>query len=335
MINYQNYFASVNLIVKAREGLPNEGNYRHNCAMSTDLLVHGTAADNTIRCMAVVTTNLVAEAMRRHQTAPTATAALGRALTGALLLGASFKELDRLTVQIRGDGPLGGITAEANARGQARGYVHNPETDLPLNAKGKLDVRGAVGQGMFHVLREAGFAEGLRPEPYSGSVPLISGEIAEDFTYYLAISEQIPSAMLLGVRLEPDAATQANYVAAAGGVLLQMMPGADENMITQIEDAINALPHTTELIRNGATPRDLLQAALGPISFSVLGERPVAFACPCSRARAIEMISSIGRGEVESILEEDGEARLNCHFCNEIYVLDQTDLTNILEGADS
>ena len=135
--------------------------------MSTDLLVHGVAAHDTIRCMAVVTTNLVAEARRRHQTAPTATAALGRALTGALLLGASFKELDRLTVQIRGDGPLGGVTAEANAQGQARGYVHNPETDLPLNAKGKLDVRGAVGQGMFHVLREAGFAQGLQQAGYA------------------------------------------------------------------------------------------------------------------------------------------------------------------------
>jgi molecular chaperone Hsp33 len=301
--------------------------------MIRDYLLYGTAANDTVRCLAVVTTNLVAEAMRRHRTAPTATAALGRTLTGALLLGASVKELDRLTVQIRGDGPLGGVTAEVNAQGHARGYVANPDADLPPTAQGKLDVRGIVGQGMFHVLREAGFELGLRPEPYRGSVPLVSGEIAEDFTYYLAVSEQIPSAVLLGVRLEPDADARANRVAAAGGVMLQMMPGADETTVAAIEQSIRALPHTTELIRAGAAPGDLLQAALGPFEFTPLEEKEVRFACACSYERAVSLVAAIAPAELEAMLREDGEARLTCHFCNETYHLDENTLAALL--ADS
>ncbi len=289
--------------------------------MSQDLLSYGTAADDTVRCLAVITTNLVDEAMRRHQTAPTATAALGRALTGALLLAASVKELDRLTVQIKGDGPLGQITAEANALGHARGYVHNPETDLPLNEAGKLDVRGAVGQGMFYVMHESGYELGLHREPYRSSVPLVSGEIAEDFAYYLARSEQIPSAVLLGVQVRRNPDSEDNYVSAAGGLMIQMMPGAEENVISEIESAIQKLPHTTELIRAGATAGDLLNAVLGSLSFNKLGEKEVRFACTCSLDRAQSIISSLPRAEVESMLAEDNGARFICHFCNENYVL--------------
>jgi molecular chaperone Hsp33 len=310
--------------------LPKISRQRQNKKMSQDILLHGTAADNTIRCMSVVTTQTVAEAMRRHQTAPTATAALGRALTGALLLGASIKELDRLTVQIRGDGPLGGLTAEVNSQGHARGYARNPEADLPLNAQGKFDVRGVIGQGVFYVMHESGYDVGLHREPYTGSVPLISGEIAKDFTYYLAHSEQIPSAVLLGVRLEPDATRQTNYVAAAGGVMIQIMPGAAENAIREIERSVGALPHTTELIRDGATPLDLLKMALGAMEFEPLGESGVSFACSCSFQRAGQIISSLPRSEVESMLREDGEARFICHFCNEHYLLDGNALDEIL-----
>ena len=226
-----------------------------------DTLIHGTAADGTVRCMAAVTTKLVAEAARRHDLWPTVAAALGRTLTGTLLLGSSLKELDRLTVQIVCDGPIGGITAEVNARGQVRGYVRNPEAHAPYNEKGKLDVRAVVGQGMFYVTRESGYDVGLYREPYRGSVPLVSGEIAEDFAFYLMKSEQIPSAVLLGVHLQPEAP----YVSAAGGLMIQMMPGASERTVAAIEASVNRMPQATTLIREGARPEELLRAALGDI----------------------------------------------------------------------
>ena len=301
--------------------------------MSQDFLLFGTAAEDTVRCMAVITTNLVNEAMRRHQTAPTATAALGRALTGALLLGASVKELDRLTVQINGDGPLGQITAEANAQGQARGYVHNPETDLPLNEFGKFDVQGAVGHGMFNVMRESGYEMGLHREPYRSSVPLVSGEIAEDFAYYLALSEQTPSAVLLGVQIGSPGDSQEIRVTAAGGLMIQMMPGAEDNIIAELERAIQKLPQTTELIRAGATPDDLITAVLSPRPFNKLGEMEVNFACTCSFNRAESIIAALPRTEVESMLAEDGGARFICHFCNENYFLGPAVFGKILNAT--
>lgn len=299
-----------------------------------DFLLHGIAAENTVRCMAAVTTNLVAEAMSRHQTAPTATAALGRTLTGTLLLGSTLKELDRLTVQIRCDGPIANITAEANGTGQVRGYVGNPQADAPLRDRGKLDVAAVVGEGMFNVMREAGFEIGFRPEPYRGSVPLVSGEIAEDFAYYLTASEQIPSAVMLGVLLEPDA-TQTARVTAAGGVIVQMMPAADPNTITEIENNIRALPHTTTLIREGATPDDLLRAVLGTLDFQPLGRYDVGFQCTCSYERTVAVIGALPRVEVQAMLDEDGQAVLTCHFCNSSYVLDRAALEQILAAEVS
>ncbi|HYG81722.1 MAG TPA: Hsp33 family molecular chaperone HslO [Pyrinomonadaceae bacterium] len=287
-----------------------------------DTLIHGTAADGTVRCMAAVTTNLVAEAARRHDLWPTVAAALGRTLTGTLLLGSSLKELDRLTVQVVGDGPVGAITAEANALGQVRGYVRNPEAHAPYNEKGKFDVRAIVGQGMFYVTRESGYDVGLYREPYRGSVPLVSGEIAEDFAYYLTKSEQIPSAVLLGVHLQPEAP----YVSAAGGVMIQMMPGASEKTVAAIEASVGRMPQATMMIREGARPVDLLRAALGDVEFEVLDEKPASFACPCSYERAVSMISSIDRAELESMLREDRGAVMTCHFCNETYRLDEAEL---------
>ncbi|HEX8888254.1 MAG TPA: Hsp33 family molecular chaperone HslO [Pyrinomonadaceae bacterium] len=296
-----------------------------------DTLIHGTAAGGTVRCMAAVTTNTVAEAARRHDLWPTVAAALGRTLTGTLLLGASLKELDRLTVQIVSDGPIGGITAEANARGQVRGYVRNPEAHAPYNEKGKFDVRAVVGRGMFYVTRESGYDVGLYREPYRGSVPIVSGEIAEDFAYYLTKSEQIPSAVMLGVHLQPEPP----YVAAAGGLMIQMMPGADEKTISTIESTVSVMPQATHLIREGAHPADLLRSALGEIEFEPLDEKPVSFACPCSYERAVSMISSIDRSELESMLREDKGAVMTCHFCNEAYTLTEADLENILQGQQA
>lgn len=294
-----------------------------------DTLIHGTAADGTVRCMSAVTTNLIAEAARRHKTSPTVAAALGRTLTGTLLLGSSLKELDRLTVQIAGDGPIGGITAEANARGQVRGYVRTPAADVPLSETGKLDVRAIVGSGMFYVTRESGYDVGLYREPYQGSVPIVSGEIAEDFAYYLAKSEQIPSAVMLGVHVRADE-TDAVYVSAAGGLMIQIMPGADERTVAAIEESVKRTPQTTVMIREGASPRDLLRAALGEMDFEVLEERAVSFACTCSYERAVSLISSIDRAELESMLIEDKGAVMSCHFCNETYRIDEAEMERIV-----
>ena len=292
-----------------------------------DKLIHGTAAGGTVRVMAAITTDIVAEAVRRHQTSPTVSAALGRALTGTLLLASSLKELDRLTVKIEADGAVEGITAEADADGKVRGYVRNPHVELPPKDNGKFDVAGIIGTGMFYVIRESGYDIGLYREPYVGSVPIVSGEIAEDFAYYLAKSEQIPSAVLLGVLLQK----QKPFVRASGGVIIQMMPGANEHIITMIEDTISHAPHITSVIKRGATARDLVKLALGAIDFEILEEKEIAFDCNCSFKRAVSLISSLGRDEVAAMLAEDKGAKMTCGFCNEIYTLDEGDLQKMLD----
>ncbi|MEJ7622773.1 MAG: Hsp33 family molecular chaperone HslO [Pyrinomonadaceae bacterium] len=292
-----------------------------------DRLVYGIAAEGTVRLIAAVTTETVREAVRRHQTAPTASAALGRMLTGASLLGASLKEFDRLTVRIDSDGPIGGITVEANNSGHVRGYVREPAAELPSTPEGKFDVAGIVGQGMFYVTRESGFELGLYREPYIGSVPITSGEIAEDFAYYLAKSEQIPSAVLLGVLLQ----NTAPFVTASGGVMIQMMPGVNDHVVTMIEDTVARSPHLTAVIKDGATAEDLIRLTLGEIKFEILGERAVAFECSCSPERAVSMIAALGRDEVDAMIDEDKGAVMTCGFCNETYSLDESDLLQILK----
>jgi len=295
-----------------------------------DKLIHGTAADGTVRVMAAITTETVAEAIRRHQTSPTVSAALGRLLTGTLLLASGQKELDRLTVKIEADGAVEGITAEAGADGKVRGYVKNPYAELPPKENGKFDVSGIVGSGMFYVIRETGYDIGLYREPYVGSVPIVSGEIAEDFAYYLAKSEQIPSAVLLGVLLEK----QAPFVKASGGVIIQMMPGANEHIITMIEDTISHAPHITSIINEGASAQDLVKLALGEIDFEILEEKEIAFDCNCSFERAVSLIGSLGRDEVSAMLAEDKGAKMTCGFCNELYTLDERDLQKMLEAEE-
>jgi molecular chaperone Hsp33 len=294
-----------------------------------DSLVRATAADGLIRCMSAVTTGTVAEAARRHGTSGTVTAALGRTLTGALLLGAGQKEFDRLTVQVECDGPVRGITAETNARGRVRGYVREPLADAPLNAHGKFDVSAVVGRGMFYVTYESGFDIGLYREPYRGSVPIVSGEIGEDFAYYLAKSEQIPSAVMLGVLVRARE-TGETFVEAAGGLMVQVMPGADSATVAAIESAVSRTPHTTALIRDGARPVDLLRTAFGGVPFEVLEEREVGFSCTCSYERAASLVSSIDGAELESMLREDKGAALTCHFCNETYRIDEPSLAEMV-----
>ena len=292
-----------------------------------DKLIHGLAADATVRVMAAITTDTVREAVRRHETSPTVSVALGRALTGTLLLGSSLKEFDRLTTKIEAKGEIEGIIAEVIGDGKVRGYVKNPLADLPQRADGSFDIAKIIGGGMFYVIRESGFDVGSHREPYIGSVPINSGEIAEDFAYYLMKSEQIPSAVMLGVLLQPEDP----FVACAGGVMIQMLPSANPNIAVMIEDSILHAKPLTTAIKEGANAEDLLKMTLGIIDYEILGEKEVKFECNCSFERAIQLISSLGKREVTSMLEEDKGATMTCGFCNNIYKLDEDDLRRMLE----
>jgi molecular chaperone Hsp33 len=293
-----------------------------------DKLIHGLAADATVRVMAAITTDTVREAVRRHNTSPTASVALGRVLTGTLLLGSSLKDFDRLTVKIESSGSVEGIVAETIANGKVRVYIKNPLADLPQKPDGTFDVRGIVGKGMFIVIRESGFDIGLHREPYIGSVPVETGEIAEDFAHYLMKSEQIPSAVLLGTLLQ----TEDPFVTCAGGVMIQMLPTANPNVAVMIEDTILHAPSLTTAIKDGASPEDLLKMMLGIIDYEILGEKEVKFECNCSFERAVQLIASLGKAEVKAMLEEDNGATMNCGFCNNVYTLDENDLRKILES---
>lgn len=293
-----------------------------------DNLDIGIGAGGQLRIFAADSTATVTEAVRRHKTSPTASAALGRLLTGTSLLAASFKEFDRLTVKIDADGPVKGIVSESDNAGNLRGFVRNPLADAPISDEGKLDVRSVVQTGTFSVIRESGFDLGIKPAPYVGSVPIVSGEIAEDFAHYLLKSEQIPSAVLLGVLIN----NQEPYVAAAGGVMIQVMPGANEHLVTMIEDTISRAPHLTSVINDGATTRDLISLVLGEIPFDILESREIGFKCNCSPERAETLISGLGVEEVASMLKDDNEAVMTCGFCNEVYKIDGDRLSMILAG---
>src|ERR1041384_4875752 len=314
----------------------------------SDQLIHATAADNQLRCMAAVTTRLVGEACRRHRTSPTASAALGRTLTGGLLLGSGLKDLEKLTVHFDCDGPIGNIIAQSDPFGNVRGYVSNPSADAPsMNSRGKLDVRAVVGGGTLYVTRDAGFEIGLMKEPYRGMVPIVSGEIGEDIAYYLAKSEQVNSAVSLGVLMTVEGSGQNNgadeweqttaefpldqlRVAAAGGYIVQMMPSADENLAPELERNISKAPYATDLVRSGYSPIEMLQEVLGNLDLLVLDEKEPRFHCQCSRERALLIISALGPEEVQDMIAKDNGAELICHFCNEAYQLTGEDLGELL-----
>ncbi len=291
-----------------------------------DYLLYATAAHNTVRCVTTVTTNLVQEACRRHLTWKTASVALGRVLTGAALMASQMKEMERLTIHFEGRGPIGTISVDADAHGNVRGFVQNPQTDMPLRPDGKLDVGAAIGKGVLHVMRDAGFEIGFMKDSYRGSVPLVSGEVAEDLTYYLTNSEQIPSAMSLGVYMDKGSGN----VAAAGGFLIQVMPDVTEDIVAHLEQAVMNAPPSTDMIRNGATPEDILEIALGGLEPTILSRKPLAFRCSCSPERAEAIISALGVAEMQSILEEQGKAELTCHYCNMTYHLSGDDLTRLI-----
>jgi molecular chaperone Hsp33 len=270
--------------------------------------------------MAAVTTTAVELARRRHRTSPTATAALGRVLTGASLLGVALKRGQTVMVRIQGDGPLGGVLAMSDAVGTVRGYVANPDVHLPLTARGKLDVGGAVGRGTLQVTLDLG----LRV-PYHGSVPLISGEIAEDLASYLVVSHQIPSVVALGVLVAPS-----ERVMAAGGLIVQVMPGADERVVAYLEERAQVLPAVTSMISTGNTPEEMVDAVLGTIVSRVVERGPVRFRCRCSRRKVQQVLISLGDAELREILAEQGQVEVTCNFCNARYVFGDADVEGLI-----
>lgn len=289
-----------------------------------DYLVKALAYQGLVRAYAVAATDTVAEAQRRHDTWNTGSAALGRSLVGGLLLGATLKGDDRLTIKIQGDGPVGAIVVDANGHGEVKGYLQNPHVSLPLNEKGKLDVRGAVGtQGMFTVIKDLGLKE-----PFSGQTPLVSGELGEDFTYYLAISEQIPSAVGLSVLVDTD-----DSIKVAGGFMLQIMPGADESIISAIETNLANTPQISTLLDEGKTPEEILDSLLPDTELVVLEKMPVSFTCDCSKDKFSRAIISLGKDEIQAMIDEDHGAEAVCSFCGEKYSYTEAELVALKEEA--
>lgn len=291
-----------------------------------DKLVRGNSMDGAIRIFAAVTTDLVNEAQRIHNTYPVATAALGRLLTGAALMGAAGlkNETDSMTVQIRGEGEIENLVAVTDCNSRVRGYISNPYVDRPLNGKGKLDVGGAIGGGYLSIVRDLGMKE-----PYAGQIPLVSGEIAEDLTYYYAKSEQIPTSIALGVLVDTD-----NTAIAAGGFMIQLMPGATDEMAEILENILNDLPPVTTMIKDGMSAEDILFRVTE--GFSMVCENNAVtpeYKCNCSKERMEKALISIGKKELEDIIEEQGEAELTCRFCDNKYTFNKQELTELLKKA--
>ncbi|HEV2149524.1 MAG TPA: Hsp33 family molecular chaperone HslO [Longimicrobiaceae bacterium] len=292
-----------------------------------DYLVRATALDERVRAFALNATGVVKQLQERHGTYPAVSAALGRTAMGALLLSAaSLKEEDQaLSVEVRGGGPVGRIIVTANGRGEVRGLVSNPRVHAESVRPGKLNVAGVVGSsGYLSVTKNLGMRD-----PYQGTVELQSGEIGEDLAFYLARSEQTPSAVGIGVFVVPDGSVE-----AAGGYLIQLLPGLDEDEIIAIEKRIAALPHPTTLIREGTTPEEVLERIF-PEGFALLDRYPVRFHCPCSRERFERAIVSLGEAEVARIIEEEEQpfTEVVCHFCNEAYHFSPEDMREILREA--
>ncbi|WP_404406676.1 Hsp33 family molecular chaperone HslO [Jeotgalibacillus malaysiensis] len=290
-----------------------------------DYMVRALAYNDQIRAYAVNTTAAVQEAQDRHYTWPTASAALGRAMTAGVMMGAMLKGDNQLTVKVEGNGPLGMILVDSNAKGEVRGYVTNPQTHKELNEQGKLDVRGVVGtEGTLTIVKDLGMREN-----FTGQVPLVSGELGEDFTYYFASSEQVPSSVGVGVLVNPD-----NSILAAGGFIIQLMPGADEETIERIEKRLSTVPPVSKMIQDGLSPEEVLETVLGEGNVRVLDSMPVSFECNCSKERFGNAIVGLGKEEIHAMIEEDGKAEAQCHFCREKYHYTKEELEAFLEEAN-
>jgi molecular chaperone Hsp33 len=289
----------------------------------TDYIVRATAADNQIRAFAATTRDMVETAREHHETSPVATAALGRLLTAGAMMGSMMKnDTDMLTLQIRADGPLGGITVTADAHGDVKGYVLNPDVMLPPK-NGKLDVGGAVGIGLLNVIKDMGLKE-----PYVGQTILVTSEIAEDLTYYFANSEQVPSSVGLGVLMEKD-----NTVRRAGGFIIQLMPFAEDKTIDKLEENLKKVTSVTELLDKGYTPEQLLEELLGDLGLEITDTIPTRFYCNCSKERVEQAVVSIGRKDIQEMIDEGEDIEVKCHFCNTAYKYTIDELKEIIKRS--
>lgn len=297
--------------------------YRRKWNMK-DELIRAIGADGAIRAFVAYTKDMVQQARTLHHTTPVATAALGRLLTAGCMMGSTLKgEKDLITLQIRGDGPLQGIVVTADSKGKAKGYVFQPNVEIPNKYKGKLDVSGAIGNGVLRIIKDIGMKE-----PYSGEIELVTGEIAEDLTYYFAQSEQTPSAVGLGVLVDRDTS-----VKQAGGFIVQLMPDTEEEIVAQLEKNISEIPYITDLYDMGKTPEDVLAMLLKNLEPKITDRTDVSFYCNCTRERVEKALISIGKEELEKIIKEDKQATLHCHFCAKEYHFEQNELILLLESA--
>ena len=286
-----------------------------------DYIIRAIAANDQIRAFAAVTTEMVESAREHHNTSPVATAALGRLLTAGAMMGSMMKgEKDVLTLQIKAGGPLQGITVTADSQGNVKGYVGNPDVCIPANSKGKLDVAGAVGPGFLTVIKDMGLKE-----PYSGQVMLQTCEIAEDLTYYFATSEQVPSAVGLGVLMNKN-----NTVRQAGGFIVQLMPFAEEEVISKLEQNVQKISSVTSLLEEGHTPESLLEKVLEGFDVQIMEKTDTRFHCNCTRERVEKALISIGRKELNEMIQEGKPIEMNCHFCNTNYNFTVEELKEIL-----
>ncbi|MES3702892.1 Hsp33 family molecular chaperone HslO [Staphylococcus arlettae] len=289
--------------------------------MTKDYIIKALAFDGQIRAYSALTTETVQEAQTRHYTWPTASAALGRTMTATLMMGAMLKGEQKLTVTLDGQGPVGKVIADADAQGNVRGYVTQPQTHFPLNNVGKLDVSRAVGtNGSLTVVKDIGMKD-----YFSGSSPIVSGEVGDDFTYYFAKSEQVPSSVGLGVLVNPD-----NTIKASGGFIIQVMPGAQEETITQLEEAINNMTPVSQLIDQGTSAEGLLYEILGEENVQILEELPAQFECNCGHDKFLNSIKGLGEAEIKDMIEQDHGAEAECHFCRNKYQYSEAELQSLI-----
>lgn len=288
-----------------------------------DYIVRCSTNDGSVRAFCATTKNLVNEAQKMHKLYPVATAALGRLLTAASMMGAMLKsEDDLLTLQITGNGPLGRVLATSDCHSNVKGYVGNPLVDIPKNAQGKLDVGAAIGkEGFLTVIRDFGLKE-----PYIGKTPLVTGEIGDDLTSYFAVSEQVPSVVGLGVLVDVDLS-----VKAAGGFIIQVMPDASEEVICRLEENIKNVTSVTKMLDDNMSPEEILKVVLDGIDFTINETLDTKYYCNCSKERVEKVLVSVGEEELLDIIENDKKAQLTCHFCDKVYDFDESELRNLLK----
>lgn len=275
-----------------------------------DYLVRAIAANGQVRAFAAYTKNTVETARQAHNTSPVVTAGLGRLFTAGAMMGSMMKgDRDVLTIKAEGSGPVGHYLVTADSKGNVKGYAANPNVILPANAAGKLDVGGSLGAGLLTVIKDLGLKE-----PYTGTCELVSGEIAEDLTYYFASSEQTPSSVGLGVLMTKD-----NTVNVAGGFIIQLMPDATEETISIVEEKISTIKSVTSMLENGLDPEGIINLILGGLDPEILDKMPVRFYCNCSKERVSKALIAIGRKELDNIIEENEPIEVKCHFCNKAY----------------